>query len=159
MQQAVIGHDARHPRGLFLIQQQFERLLLAHGIGRAHLAFERTGLMRERAALVLRLGAQLRELADVGLEAAVEAALCAQRLANASLEIAQLLAHGVAPALKLVEARLQLLDARAQLLEPLFLVTGHGCRGQQREANKQQYHAAPRCCGRPDGRCVRHQRS
>ena len=144
MQQAVIGHDARHPRGLFLVKQQLERLLLAHGIGRAHLALERTGLMRERAALVLRLAAQLRELADVGLEAAVEAALRAQRLADAPLEIAQLFAHGVAPALKFVEVRLQLLDARAQLLEPLFLVAGHGCHGQQRGTKQQNADTAPR---------------
>ena len=144
MQQAVIGHHPRHPRGLFLVKQQFERLLLAHGIGRAHLALERTGLMRERATLVLRPTAQLRELADVGLEAAVEAALRAQRFADAALEIAQLFAHGIAPALEIVEARLQLLNARAQLFEPLFLVVGHGCRGQQRDTKQQNADTAPR---------------
>ena len=106
MQQTVVGHDACHPCRLFLIKQQLEWLLLAHGMGRTHLALERTGLMCERAALVLRLGAQLRELTDVGLEAAVEAALRAQRFADAPLKIAQLFAHGVAPALKFIETAL-----------------------------------------------------
>ena len=145
VEQAVIGQHAREARRVFLVQQQLERFLPPHDIRRPQLAFERAGLALQFAARVLLAGSQLRELAGVALEAGIELLAGAQRGTDAPLEVAYLLAYGVASALNLVEPGLQRADACAQLLKALFLVgrrAGAGRRAQQ--AHTQQECAAPR---------------